>query len=130
MGTLVAPPHLPEAPVSPHLSDEMKACVDACVACHEACMEMTAKLRMQGPGDEGQIGALLDCAELCRLTGSFVARDSALHAMAGALCAESCLRAARDCERLEDDAVRRVAEICRRTADQCRRVAAGAVAVM
>jgi hypothetical protein len=126
----VAVRHLLEAAVSPHLTDETKACIDACAACHEACMEITARLRMPGPGDEGQIGALLDCAELCRLTASFVGRDSPLHAMAGALCAESCQRAARDCERLDDPATRRVADICRRTADHCRRIAAGAVAVM
>jgi hypothetical protein len=108
----------------------MKSCVDACLACHDACMEITAKLRMQGPGDEGQIGALLDCAELCRLTASLVGRDSPLHAMAAALCAESCRRAARDCERINDAAVRRVADICRRTADRCRRIAAGALAVV
>lgn len=116
--------------MSPHLTDDMKACIEACIACHEACTETTARLRMQGPGDEGQIGALLDCADLCRLTASFVGRDSPLHAMACALCAESCQRAARDCERLEDDGVRRVADACRRTADHCRRLAAGAVAIM
>ena len=116
--------------MSPHLTDDMKACIEACAACHEACTELTAKLRMQGSGDAAQIGALLDCAELCRLTASFVARDSPLHAMTSALCAESCHRAARDCERLGDEGVRRVADICRRTADRCRRIAAGAVAVM
>jgi len=119
-----------ESPMSPHLTDDMKACIEACQACHEACMETTAKLRMQGPGDEGRIGALLDCAELCRLTASFVARDSPLHAMACALCADACQRAARDCERVEDENVRRVAEACRRTADRCRRIAAASVALM
>ena len=70
---LVARPDTLEASLSPHLTDDMKSCIEACVACHEACMETTARLRMQGPGDEGQIGALLDCADLCRLTASFVA---------------------------------------------------------
>lgn len=116
--------------MSPHVKDDMKSCIEACLSCHEACTETTARLRMQGPGDEGQIGALLDCAELCRLTASLVSRDSPLHAMAAALCAESCQRAARDCQRIDDDAMRRVAETCRRTADQCRRIAAGAVAAM
>jgi hypothetical protein len=116
--------------VSPHLNDEMKAAIEACQACHDACMETTAKLRMRGPGDEGQIGALLDCAELCRLAANFLARDSPLHAMACALCADACQRAARDCERVDDEAVRRTAEACRRTADRCRRLAAVAVAVM
>src|SRR5262245_11014842 len=116
--------------MSPHLTDDMKACIEACQACHEACMETTATLRMRGPGDDGQIGALLDCADLCRLTASFVARDSPLHAMVCTLCADACQRAARDCERLDDETVRRLAETCRRTADRCRRVAAAAVALM
>ena len=127
---LVARPDTLEASLSPHLTDDMKSCIEACVACHEACMETTARLRMQGPGDEGQIGALLDCADLCRLTASFVGRDSPLHAMACALCAESCQRAARDCERLDDEGARRVAVACRGTADRCRRLAAAAVAVI
>jgi hypothetical protein len=119
-----------EAPVSPHLSDDMKACIEACLVCHEASTEATARLRMQGPGDAGQIGALLDCADLCRLAASFLTRDSALHPMACALCAEACQRAARDCERLEDESVRRLAAACRRTADWCRRMAAAPAAVM
>ena len=116
--------------MSPHLNDEMKAAIEACQACHDACMETTAKLRMRGPGDEGQIGALLDCADLCRLAANFLARDSPLHAMACALCADACQRAARDCERVDDESVRRTADACRRTADRCRRLAAVAVTVM
>jgi hypothetical protein len=116
--------------LSPHLNDDMKAAIEACQACHEACMETTAKLRMRGPGDNGQIGALLDCADLCRLAASFLTRDSPLHAMACALCADACQRAARDCARVDDDDVRRTADTCRRTGDRCRRLAAAAVAMM
>jgi uncharacterized membrane protein len=116
--------------VSPHLNDDMKAAIEACQACHDACMETTASLRMRGPGDEVRIGALLDSADLCRLAANFLARDSPLHAMACALCADACQRAARDCERFDDEDIRRTADACRRTADRCRRVAAGAVALM
>jgi hypothetical protein len=119
-----------EAPVSPHLSDDMKACIEACLACHEACTEASARLRMQGPGDAVQIGALLDCADLCRLAASLLTRDSPLHPMACALCAEACQRAARDCERLEDENLRQLAEVCRQTANWCRRMAAVPVAMM
>jgi len=91
---------------------------------------MSARLRMQGHGDEGQIGALLDCAELCRMTANFLVRDSPLHSMACILCADACHRAARDCERFDDARMRQVAEACRRTADRCRRIAALAVAMM
>jgi hypothetical protein len=116
--------------VPPSLSDEAKACIDACSACHDVCMETTAWLRMQGPGDEGQIGGLLDCAELCRLTANFLMRDSPLHSMACFLCADACRHAARDCERFDEDRMRKTAEACRRTADHCRRSAALAVAMI
>jgi len=85
---------------------------------------------MQGPGDAVQIGALLDCADLCRLAASLLTRDSPLHPMACTLCAEACQRAARDCERLEDENVRQLAEVCRQTANWCRRMAAVPVAMM
>src|SRR4029450_12853982 len=93
-GTFVADPRALEVPVSPHVSDDMKACIEACLACHEACTEATARLRMQGAGDAGQIGALLDCADLCRLAASLLTRDSPLHPMACALCAGACPRGA------------------------------------
>ncbi len=116
--------------VPQELSNDAKACIEACTACHDVCMETSARLRMQGHGDEGQIGALLDCAELCRMAANFVMRDSPLHAMVCVLGADACLRAARDCERFEDDRMREVANTCRRTADRCRRVAAVAAAIM
>jgi hypothetical protein len=116
--------------VPPRLTDDQKACIEACTACHDVCLETSARLRMQGHGDEGQIGALLDSAELCRLTANFLIRDSPLHSMACLLCADACQRSARDCERFDEARMRQVAEACRRTADQCRRIAAFAVAMM
>jgi hypothetical protein len=106
----------------------MRECINNCTNCHNICTETVMHcLRMGGKHAEaGHIRLLLDCAEICATSASFMLRESDLHARTCALCAEACERCADDCERIgpDDEMMSRCAEMCRRCADSCHRMAA------
>ncbi len=110
----------------PHISPEMRQCIQNCQSCHSLCLEtVTHCLRKGGPHAEvNHIRLLLDCVEICQTSANFMLRGSDLHTRTCAVCAEVCERCAQDCERFGDDeTMRRCAEACRRCAESCRRMA-------
>jgi hypothetical protein len=108
------------------LSEDMRRCIEQCLACHSVCTEMvTHCLEKSGKyADVDQIRLLLDCAEICRTSAGFMMRGSDLHALTCGVCAEVCERCAIACEKMADDpAMKRCAEECRRCAVSCRQMA-------
>ncbi len=109
------------------MSEDARQCIQACLDFYRICLESVAYcLQMGGRHAEpAHIRLLLDCADICQTSASFMLRGSDLHGRICAVCADVCERCAADCERFGDDArMRACAEACRRCAESCRRMAA------
>jgi hypothetical protein len=114
----------------PHISAEIRECIDNCQNCHAICQETVSHcLQKGGPhAAPDHIRLLLDCVQICATSADFMLRGSDLHTYTCGVCAEVCELCAQDCERFGDDEMmRRCAEICRRCAESCRRMAGGHV---
>ena len=104
---------------------DLRAAFLACLRAHEACeAAVTHVLR----GDDGtvneRVGALLDCADVCRATARHIRHGSPLLRGTAGVAAELCKRAAEACAALANvPAMLGYAEACRRSAACCRRVA-------
>jgi hypothetical protein len=110
-----------------HVSERMQECIDDCNNCHAACLE-TVEYSLEKGGDhatEAHIRLLLDCAEICQTSANFMLRNSPLHAIICAACAEICERCAVECERFPDDMqMAACARMCRTCAESCKEMAA------
>lgn len=60
-----------------------------------------------------------ECADICQLTASFLARDSEHAHELMQLCAKICDECADECAKHQDDHCKRCAEACRACADTC-----------
>lgn len=111
-----------------HINSEMRACIEACHACHHVCVEtVTHCLAMGGKHAEaGHVSTLLDCAQICDTSADFMTRGSAHHPAVCEVCAEVCNACAESCADLEGAEMKRCADECRRCAEQCRAMAATA----
>ncbi|MGB3941246.1 MAG: four-helix bundle copper-binding protein [Candidatus Manganitrophaceae bacterium] len=108
------------------MSKEMERCIQDCLACYQACLQaVTDCLQMGGKHAAAKhIRLLLDCAEICQTSASFMLRNSDLHGQVRAVCAEVCERSAENCEQFgEDSQMNACAEACRRCAASCNQMA-------
>jgi Domain of Unknown Function (DUF326) len=101
------------------------ACIEACNACADACDYCAAAcLAEEDPKPMARCIALdMDCAALCRLAASSMARDSENAQAICGLCAEICEACGGECATHDMDHCKACAEACRRCADECRRMA-------
>lgn len=111
------------------LDPKMQACIDNCLECHALCTT-TAQHCLEIGGEHAapeHIRTLLDCAEICRTSASFMLRQSPHHAATCRACAELCRACEEECRRMagEDTLMRRCAEACARCAESCERMAKG-----
>lgn len=113
--------------MSHELSEDMRRCIENCTNCRNACLETIDHcLRMGGKhADADHLRLMMDCAEICSASASFMLRGSPFHTYTCGVCAEVCARCAEDCERLagEDSTMQRCAEVCRRCAESCQQMA-------
>jgi len=125
---------LAQEDMSPGLSEprmpsaiDLRAAFLACLRAHQACEEAVAQaLRAdQSGGVDERVGALLDCADVCRTTATFIRRGSPLAGRTAGIAADLCERAAEACAPFAGDgALAACAQTCRRCAAWCRRLAA------
>ena len=111
--------HLPSA-------TDLRAAFLACLRAHEACEAAVAQaLRAQeGEALNECVGALLDCADVCRTTARHIRHGSPLLRGTAGVAAELCERAAEACLALPSGPAGQTwAEACRRAAAGCRRLA-------
>lgn len=108
------------------MNDEIQQCIKSCMECSQECMKTMMQCLEKG-GDHAEpshIKQLLDCAEICKLSASFMARDSIYAIRLCDLCAEICDGCAESCEAMADDEdMRKCAEVCRKCAEHCRNMA-------
>lgn len=98
---------------------DLQTCIDACNACALAC-DRCAAACLAEPDPAAMARCIrmdLDCAQLCRLLASLLARDSENATLIAEDCAEVCERCADECERhAHMDHCRACAQACRRAA--------------
>ena len=110
--------------------DQFRECIEACQACADACDHCaTACLQEPDVGEMARCVALdMDCAQVCRLAASVMARGSEFAGAICQICAEICEACGEECERHPPDHCQQCAEACRRCAEACRQMASKAPA--
>lgn len=110
------------------MTSEMQECINNCLECHRICVATAGHcLDMGGKhASREHQTTLLDCAQICATSADFMLRQSPMHGMVCATCAEACRRCADACERMAggDQTMQQCAEVCRRCAESCKRMAA------
>ncbi len=101
------------------------SCIEACNSCADACDHCAAAcLKEANPKPMARCIALdMDCAAICRLAVSYMARDSEFVAAMCSLCADVCEDCGAECARHDMQHCRDCAVACRRCAQECRDMA-------
>ena len=104
---------------------QFASCIEVCNACADACDHCAAACLKEGdPKPMARCIALdMDCAAICRLAVSYMARDSQFAAALCTLCADVCDACGAECGKHDMQHCRACAEACRRCAEECRRMA-------
>ncbi|RIY03793.1 four-helix bundle copper-binding protein [Aureimonas flava] len=109
-----------------HSTNDMQACIDACLACYRTCLStaMHHCLEAGGPHTEpAHLRLMAACAEICRASAHIMLTGSDAHRHSCAACAEICAACSRDCERVGGmDACVAACRDCERL---CREMGAG-----
>lgn len=101
---------------------QQQHCIDACRACADACERCALACRKDDAGNALLSRACTratDCADFCRLTASFLGRDSEFSDLVREDCAELCQRCAEECGQQSLPECRQCAEACRTCAELC-----------
>lgn len=109
--------------MSYRVSDEMQACIDACLNCYDTCLGMAMGHCLEEGGEHvapDHFRLMMACAEICRTSAHFMLIQSPHHRHLCQECADICDECARDCERL--DGMKACVDACRRCAEHCRRM--------
>lgn len=113
-----------------HLSQDMQACIDACLTCYSTCMETVHHCLMLGGkhAEHSHIATLLACAEICRTSAHTMLVGSQHHTETCRACAEICRACEADCRSMggDDETMRRCADECRKCAESCDKMARAA----
>ena len=107
------------------MNADMKACIEACLRCYQACLgdAMTHCLEMGGKHVEPRhFRLMMACSEICRTSAHFMLLNSEHSKHVCRECAEICTQCAADCERLGgmEDCVK----ACRECVASCTKMAA------
>lgn len=111
------------------MSQTMEECIRDCLSCYQACTTTVMHCLKLG-GDHAQpnhIRILLDCAEICNTSASFLLRDSNHAKELCDTCATVCEICAAECEDMmgSDEQMKQCAEICRVCSASCKNMAQG-----
>ncbi len=96
--------------------DELYFCAAQCNHCYDACQMETDREELKNCMMHDE-----DCADICRLTGRLLERNSDNVELFMRLCAEICEKCAVECEKhLRMEHCKKCAEACRKCAEMCR----------
>lgn len=110
----------------PHVSEDMRSCIEECTDCASVCIETITHCLTKGGkhAEANHISLLQNCADICETNAQFMLRGSELHTRTCEVCAEVCEACAKSCDSLgTDDFMKRCAEACRNCAASCRQMA-------
>ena len=99
---------------SHRITKELNACAILCDACYSGCLQEVDVKAMSNC-----IKLNRDCAEICRITASFISRDSENIDNFLMLCNEICNTCADECEKHDHDHCKKCAEACNTCAEAC-----------
>src|SRR5258706_16463016 len=88
---------------TPALSENVKACIDACQKCHAECLETVTHKCLETGGkylDPEHVRLMLSCVEVCQTAANLMLSRSSAQAGLCALCADICEKCARSCEQI------------------------------
>ena len=109
-------------PSSAHLA----ACADACMSCFAVCTRTFSQHCLHHGGDHLEhrhARLMLDCAEICRTSATFLLRGSEFHQTTCRACAEVCAACATSCAQFTELEMQACAAECRKCADSCQSMA-------
>lgn len=94
--------------------DVLYFCAAQCTHCYDAChLEKEDNMKLCMMHDQ-------DCAEICRLTGQLLDRNSSNADLFLKLCAQMCERCANECDKHKNvEHCGKCAEACRKCAEMC-----------
>ena len=116
------PSHLEAKTILKDLTYEMQQCIQACVKCHQVCVQLIHHCLSKGGkhAEPDHVRILQDCAEICELSANFMLRNSDFHSRVCEACAKICLACAQECERIaDDDRMELCVDLCQRCAESC-----------
>jgi hypothetical protein len=101
------------------------ACILACQNCAASCEHcaVTCSLSPSVNSLQKPLELSIYCADLCRLTATFLQRGELQSLRFCALCAEICDICAVECELHDNAACKACAIACRKCAEECRKIA-------
>lgn len=104
---------------------QFKSCIDACYACAATCDHCaSACLQEDDVKMMSRCIALdMDCAQICRVAATYMARGSDFAKAICKLCAEICQACGDECATHEADHCQECARACHHCAEECRRMA-------
>jgi hypothetical protein len=117
------------SPMFGQLDEKTQNCIKDCLACATVCTQTISHCLQQGGRHAAadHIKLLSDCADMCRMSASMMARGSIFHARHCSLCAEVCKACEESCEEFGDDPqMKACADACRTCWDACRQMGAHA----
>ncbi len=95
--------------------DELFLCAAQCTHCFDGCAIEKEKEQL-----ERCMMLDLDCAELCRLTGHLLERNSESAGKFVKLCGEICMDCANECAKHQYEHCQHCAAVCRQCAEMCK----------
>jgi hypothetical protein len=101
------------------LLDALGRCIAACEYCADACLG-EEDIKMMVPC----IRTDRDCADICRLTSAFIARNSPHAPHIIKECIEICQKCADECGKHQHDHCQQCAQACRECVEACKAYAA------
>jgi hypothetical protein len=107
--------------------EQFQTCIDECYACAAACDHCAAAcLSEQDVKAMARCIALdMDCAQICRMAASYMARGSEFATTLCNICADVCDACGEECAKYQMGHCQQCAAACRRCAAECRRMASG-----
>lgn len=101
-----------------------QSCIEACNACSTACDHCAAAC-LQEPDVSAMVRCIaldMDCAQICRMAASYMARNSELSNAVCQLCADICYTCGDECAKYPQQHCQDCASACRSCAQECLRM--------
>lgn len=110
--------------------ENFESCIEACYKCASACDNCGTACLQEEDVKKMAKCIYLDnlCAEICRLSASFMAKSGGFggedyaRQLCG-LCGKICEDCGAECDRHDTDHCKRCAEACRKCAEECKNMA-------
>lgn len=104
--------------------EQYESCIQSCNDCADACDHCAAACL--GEDDVKMMARCIaldvDCAAICRLAASYMARGSEFAGALCQVCADICDACGEECAKHDSDHCQRCAEACRQCAAECRKM--------